>query len=182
MEAWFWRAERKLRSVGSFFRIECHACRATYAAAVQRRVRRFATTFFIYTDANGVFVYTDVRGPSLHGVGFEVRKATQQSSVTLTPGMAHKQDPFCNYPPTSTATMGTSSVQSFSHADTEYTPKTINAKCDRHDDDNDGDVVTLTVLANNVDPDTNDVALKEINQEKITVNGRPIIRGSCNLQ
>ena len=92
-----------------------------------------------------------------------------------------KQDPFCNFSPTSTATIGTSFVQSSLIADTEYTPKTINPKCDRHDDDDDDDVITLTVLANAVDPGTNDVALNEINQKKITVNGRPIIRNSCRF-
>ena len=60
-------------------------------------------------------------------------------------------------------------------------PKTINPKCNRHDDDDDDDVITLTVLANAVDPGTNDVALEEINQKTITVNGRPIIRNSCRF-
>jgi len=90
-----------------------------------------------------------------------------------------KQDPFCNFSPTSTATIGTSFVQSSLIADTEYTPKTINPECNRHDDDD--DVITLTVLANAVDPGTNDVALEEINQKTITVNGRPIIRNSCRF-
>ena len=90
-----------------------------------------------------------------------------------------KQDPFCNFSPTSTQTIGTSFVQSSLIADTEYTPKTINAKCNRHDDDD--EVITLTVLANAVDPGTNDVALEEINQKTITVNGRPIIQNSCRF-
>ncbi len=72
-------------------------------------------------------------------------------------------------------TRGTSSVQGFLTADTEYTPNTINRKCP-----NNG-VITLRVSANGSDPDTNDVAVEEINQETITVNGRPIIPGSCNL-
>lgn len=90
-----------------------------------------------------------------------------------------KQDAFCNFSPTSTATIGTSFVQSSLIADTEYNPKTINAKCHRHDDED--DVITLIVLANAVDPGTNDVALEEIKQKTITVNGRPIIQNSCRF-
>ena len=89
-----------------------------------------------------------------------------------------KQDPFCNFSPTSTQTIGTSFVQSTLIADTEYAPEKIDPKCNRHDDD---DVIILTVLANAVDPGTNDVALEEINQKTITVNGRPIIRNSCRF-
>ena len=90
-----------------------------------------------------------------------------------------KQDPFCNFSPTSTATIGTSFVQSTLIADTEYAPKTIDPQCNRHDDDD--DVIILTVLANAVDPGTNDVALEEIDQKTITVNGRPIIQNSCRF-
>src|SRR5574341_424498 len=72
-------------------------------------------------------------------------------------------------------TIGTSSVVNHLTADTEYTPETINRKCP-----NNG-VITLRVFANNVDPNTNPVAVQEIDQDSITVNGRPIIPGSCNL-
>ena len=36
--------------------------------------------------------------------------------------------------------------------------------------------------ANGVDPGTNDIAVEEINQKTITVNGFPIIPGSCNVK
>ena len=85
-----------------------------------------------------------------------------------------EQPAFCDL--SRPQTIGSSSVQGVLTADTDYTSQPINRKCP-----NNG-VITLRVSANGVDPGTNDIAVEEINQKTITVNGFPIIPGSCNLK
>lgn len=84
----------------------------------------------------------------------------------------------CEFPKGVVKNTASGEVASHLTADTEYSPTTINSTCNPT---NSG-IVTLTVLANTVDPNTNPVALAEIDQSTITVNGNPIVEGtSCTF-
>jgi hypothetical protein len=67
----------------------------------------------------------------------------------------------------------TAEGQQVSHltADNEYSPNRINADCANNKDQGD---ITLLVRGNNIDPGTNPVDVHAIDQDTITVNGRPI--------
>lgn len=123
--------------------------------------------------AGQVFKFTQkYAGPACTGdfAGLGAQKERFCHSDTWDPS----QSAFCDL--SRPTTIGSSSVQGFLTADTEYTPNSINQKCT-----NNG-VITLRVSANGNDPGTNDVAVEAIDQTTITVNGFPVIPGSCNLK
>jgi hypothetical protein len=85
----------------------------------------------------------------------------------------------CKFPKGAAKNTGSGVVESFLTADTEYSPNSINPACNPT---NSG-IITLTVLGNNVDPNTNPIAVQDIVQndpnQPITVNDRPV--SSCTL-
>jgi hypothetical protein len=92
------------------------------------------------------------------------------------------QAAFCDFPKGTVKNTGTGTVENFLTADTEYSPNTINANCRLGKDQGE---ITLIVLGNNSDPNTNAIAVQAINQGSITVNssftGFPVFQAnSCN--
>jgi hypothetical protein len=77
------------------------------------------------------------------------------------------QQAFCDFPKGAVKNTATGAVENFLTADTEYSPNTINADCRIGKDQGD---ITLIVLGNNSDPNTNPIAVQAINQGSITVN------------
>jgi len=83
------------------------------------------------------------------------------------------QAAFCDFPKQTVKNTAAGTVENFLTADTEYSPKTINTDCSNNKDQGN---ITLLVLGNNSDPNTNPIDVHAINQDTITVNGKDIIK------
>ena len=110
-------------------------------------------------------LHRSTRGKCAQG-NLQVSELRKKDSVTPTRGPRNRHFATVR----GCEPIGSSSVQGVLTADTDYTPQTINRKCP-----NNG-VITLRVSANGVSTGTNDIAVEEINQKTITVNGFPSYR------